>query len=283
MTVLLLGGSGLLGRHLNEELVRRGQTVVAPARQACRIEDDGAVAEAVASSGCSLVVNAAAFTDVDAAERQAERAFEVNGYGAENVARAAAAAGATVVQVSTDFVFAGDQERPHDEWDEPRPGSVYAQSKRAGEVLVARVAPRHHVVRVQGLYGEGGRNFASKLHVLLLDPRAWLKLDDQRRVQPTWARDAARAVCDIAASDRFGTWHAACRGATTWHRFALAMAHRLGVEPSFRAVRSADLSLPANRPANCLLAGRRMAMCRLPPLPEWQDSLSAYMDELEKT
>ncbi|MSP63137.1 MAG: NAD-dependent epimerase/dehydratase family protein [Myxococcales bacterium] len=274
MRAVVIGAGGLLGRHLCDELAERGHDVQGRDRAACPIEDERAVRAAVA--GAEWVFNAAAWTDVDGAEREPERAFSANALGAENVARAASAASAVVVHVSTDFVFAGTLARPHDEFDRPDPQSIYARSKRAGELLVERAAPRHHIVRVQGLYGTSGRNFASRLPSLL-QGGGRLRIDGERQVQPTSARAAARAMVEIAGSDRFGTWHAVCRGATTWHDFALRVAERLGVTPSWEAVPSGELALPAPRPPNCRLENRRMAMCGLAPMPTWEEAQDEWL------
>ncbi len=276
MKVAVLGAGGLLGRHVVEEMARRGREVLALDHAACAIEDARAVASALA--GCALAVNCAAFTDVDGAESEPDRSFAINALGAENVARATAAAGAVVLHVSTDFVFGGRLDRPQDEFDLPEPLSLYARSKRAGELLVERANPRSHVVRVQGLYGRGGRNFASRLSSLLREGKR-LRLDGERRVQPTSARAAARAIADIAATDRWGTWHASCRGATTWAGFATRLAARLDLSPTWEAVPSAALALRAPRPPNCLLEHRRLALCGLPPLPTWEEALEESLKE----
>jgi dTDP-4-dehydrorhamnose reductase len=275
---VVLGAGGLLGGYLVRELERHEVSVTGFDRAACPLEDEARVREAVA--GANWVFNPAAFTDVDGAERRPEAAWAANALGAENVARAAreaGAPGAVVVHVSTDFVFDGALSRPYDEFDEPRPQSTYARTKRAGELLVMAAAPRHHVVRVQGLYGAGGRNFASKLQGLLREGKTGLRLDDERRVQPTFARAAARALVTIAGSDRYGLWHASCRGETTWHRFTLRLAERLGIAPSWQAVPSAALTLPAPRPPNCLLDNRRLALYGLAPLPTWEEALDEYL------
>lgn len=278
---VVLGAGGLLGGYLVRELALRGVEAVAFDRAACPIDDEAAVARAIGPSGASHVFNPAAFTNVDGAERDPEAAWAANARGAENVARAAHAAGAVVVHVSTDFVFDGRAARPYDEFDVPAPLSVYARSKRAGELLVERAAPRHHVVRVQGLYGRGGRNFSSRLADLLrAHAGRGLRLDDERRVQPTFAAAAARALVDIAASDRFGTWHASCRGDATWHRFAVALAARLGVAPAWEPAASSALVLPAARPPNCLLDNRRLSLYGLPALPPWEEALDEYLATL---
>ena len=277
MRAVVFGAGGLLGRHLGAELQRRGIEARLHDRAACPIEDAARVR--AAAEGATVLFNAAAFTNVDAAERQPAEAFSANALGAENIARAATATGAVVVHVSTDFVFDGALDRPYDEFDPPVPGSLYARSKRAGEILVERAAPRHHVVRVQGLYGQGGKNFSSQLFGLIAGARPGLRLDRERRVQPTWAGVAARSLIAIAETDRFGTWHASCRGEATWDAFARRIAAHLGLAPSWQSVGSSDLALDAQRPPNCLLAHRRLAMCGLPLLPSWEDALDEYLAE----
>jgi dTDP-4-dehydrorhamnose reductase len=285
MRVLLTGAGGLLGRHLAEELPKRGFEVDARDNAALPLEDAPGLAEA--ARGAALIVNPAAYTDVDGSERDPERAFLVNGLGAENVARAAAQAGAILIHVSTDFVFDGASERPYDEFDPPRPASRYGRSKRAGEILAERAWGRTHVARVQGLYGAGGRNFASKL-VELLRAQKPLRLDRERRVQPTSARAAARMIAELATgpggrapslNDRFGVWHLSCRGETTWHGFADFVANRLGLPRSWEPVASDALTLPAPRPPNCLFDHRRLAIAGFSPPPTWQEALEQHLEE----
>lgn len=274
---VVLGAGGLLGRHVVDLLRRRGLDVAAKDRAACPIEDEGAVLAAL--DGASHVFNCAAYTNVDGAEAEPTLAFAANALGAENVARAAARRGAVVLHVSTDFVFDGAQARPYDEFEAPNPQSTYARSKRAGELLVERANPRHHVVRVQGLYGRQGRNFASRLGELLRDGARNMRIDCERKVQPTSAAAAAAALYQIAASDRYGTWHASCRGATTWHDFAGRIAAHLGIEPLWEAVPSSALTLPAPRPASCLLEQRRLALYGMAPMPTWQQAQDDYLAE----
>ncbi|HXU73727.1 MAG TPA: dTDP-4-dehydrorhamnose reductase [Polyangia bacterium] len=274
MKTVVLGAGGLLGRHVVAEL--GGAEVVALPRAACDIADAAAVRERTA--GAELVINCAAFTNVDGAEKDEEGAWRGNALGAENVARAAAAQGARLVHVSTDFVFDGAQPEPYDEFARPNPQSIYARSKYAGEEL-ARAATRElFVVRVQGLYGAGGANFSSKLRQLVLDKKP-LKLDGERRVQPTWARAAARQIVALARTDAFGTYHVSCKGETTWAGFAARLAARLGVAPGWSVVGSDALGAPAKRPPNCLFQHRMLALHGLDQLPTWEAAQDEYLAE----
>ncbi|HZS38688.1 MAG TPA: dTDP-4-dehydrorhamnose reductase [Polyangia bacterium] len=276
MKLAVLGAGGLLGRHLVEEL--RGEELVALDRAAC---DVGSAGEVLARTrGAQVIVNCAAFTDVDGAESRADECWRANALGAEHAALAARAHGAVLVHVSTDFVFDGEQQAPYDEFARPNPQSVYARSKFAGEELIARVGGPQFLVRVQALYGRGGRGFSSRLRDLVRE-RKPLKLDRERRVQPTWARAAARQIAVLTRSSAFGTYHVSCRGETTWAAFSRALASRLGVEPAWSEVATAELRAPAARPRNCVFEHRMLALRGLDVMPDWQTALDDYLAEMK--
>jgi dTDP-4-dehydrorhamnose reductase len=274
---IVLGAGGLLGRHLVEELRRAGSAeVLALTRAECDITDAAEVAARL--GGADVVVNCAAFTNVDGAEKHEDEAYRANALGAENVARAATAAGAKLVHVSTDFVFDGARSEPYDELERPNPLSIYARSKWAGEELATRRCAQLFLVRVQGLYGAGGANFSSKLRQLVLDGKA-LTLDGERRVQPTWARAAARQIVALTATDAYGTYHVSCKGETTWAGFTARLAERLQQPPSWKVVRSDELGAPARRPPNCLFRHRMLALHGVDCMPSWEVAQDEYLAE----
>lgn len=275
MRVAILGAGGLLGTHLQQELHRH--EVVALDRARCDLADRAQVLGATA--GAQAIVNCAAYTNVDGAEKEPDAAYRANALGAENAAWAARQHGAQLVHVSTDFVFDGTKPTPYDELDVPNPISVYGRSKWAGEVLAARVYPDVIIARVQGLYGAGGRNFSSKLRGFIAD-RKVLTLDGERRVQPTWARAAARQIVKLVDQQaRAATYHVACDGAATWAEFAFHLAERLGVEPAFREVRTAEIPATAARPVMSLFERRFLQLAGLDVMPTWLAALDEYFDE----
>lgn len=276
MKVVVLGAGGLLGRHVLEELTRERVEAVGLDHARCDITRADEVRDRAA--GADVIVNCAAFTNVDGAEADEDGAYRVNALGAENVARAAAAARAKLVHISTDFVFDGAQAEPYDEFARPHPLSIYARSKWAGEELAQRCCAELFLVRVQGLYGAGGGNFSSKLRQLVLDGKP-LKLDGERRVQPTWARAAARQLVALVRTDAFGTYHVSCKGETTWSGFAARLAQRLAVAPRWQVVRSAELAAPAKRPPNCVFRHRMLALHGLDLMPSWEAAQDEYLDE----
>lgn len=289
--ILILGAAGNLGRHLCEEAAAAGGAYVALTRGDCDLADREAVRAGLPGLRARLrevgaearIINAAAFTDVDGAEAQADLAFVVNGLAVRAIAAAARDAGAWLCHLSTDFVFDGRSDRAYDEFDAPAPLGVYARSKRAGEIFLGESGAASALCRVQGLYGRGGRNFGSTMIARLRAGQA-LRVDAERQVQPTWSRAAARQILAIAAARETGTFHVTCGGATTWLGFIEALcrgAAERGVElpRTFVGVPTAELRSAAPRPALSLLDNRMLRLCGLHQMPSWQDALSAYLDE----
>ena len=274
MKIAVLGAAGLLGRHVVEEL--RGHEVRGFDRRTCDVSKLADVERAV--EGVELVINCAGFTAVDPAETRIDEAYQANAIGAENLARAALRAGCKAMHVSTDFVFDGAQAHPYDEFDEPRPISAYGRSKWAGEKLFKQVGGKLFLVRVQGLYGAGGPNFSSKLRDLIKADKR-LTLDAERRVQPTWARSAARQIVVLAATEHYGTYHVSSHGEATWATFAKLVAESLGVAPAWDEVPTAALKAPAARPPNCQFAHRMLSLRGLDRLPNWQVAAEEYLAE----
>ena len=269
--IAVLGGAGLLGRNVAVELAARGHEVRVLARAQCDVTIAASVRDATA--GAAAILNCAAFTDVDAAELHERDAFAVNASGAEHAARAAAAHGALLVQISTDFVFDGKSERPYHEHDEPAPLSAYGRSKLAGEQLAAAACSRLAIVRTQGLYGRGGRNFASTLPARLA-AGAPLRIDRERRVQPTPVVALARQLVAIVEAGAQGTFHACCSGATTWADFAGELARLLGLPRTWEAVPTAAFGHRAARPACALLERRALRELGLDRMPSWDAGLA---------
>ena len=279
--ILVTGARGRLGRALGPRL-RAG----APDPEALRltdaddldVTDPEAVARTVERLRPATVFHLAAWTDVDGAERRPADARRLNVAGTEHVARAAAAAGALVVFISTDFVFDGTKEGPYVEDDPPRPLGVYARTKAEAEARVRAVAPgRHLIVRTAWLYGAGGRDF---IHAVLDQARAGRTprvVTDQVGC-PTWTEDLARALVAAVAAGLRGTVHACGAGeASRWDLAREALrAAGLAVDPV--PITSADLPPgAAPRPRRAVLSCQRLAREAGFRFPPWQESLRRYV------
>jgi len=256
----------MLGTDLVHELHDWGDQVVALTRSDLDIRDPDACLAAV--HGSDVVVNAAAWTDVDGAETAEGAAFAVNAVGAANLARACADASAVMVQVSTDYVFPGTAASPYPVNAFVQPLNAYGRTKAAAEWAVRAECPRSYVVRTAWLYGAHGRSFVATILRLAAGPDTVDVVDDQRG-QPTWTVDLSRFVRSlVVAEEPFGVHHGTASGQTTWCGFAREIFAAAGFDPArVRPTTSERHPRPAARPAYSVLDnGDR--------LPAWGDGLN---------
>jgi dTDP-4-dehydrorhamnose reductase len=240
------------------------------------VTDRTAVAESVSEAGPEVVINCAAWTNVDGAESEPEPAAAVNGVGAGNVAAAAAAAGAWLIHVSTDYVFSGDKATPYVESDPPQPVSAYGRSKLDGEQAVAAAAPdRHTIVRTAWLFGAGGSCFPKTI-LRAAAQRPELKVVADQVGCPTFTGHLAEALVALAAQRTPGILHVAGGGQCSWYEFAAAIVAAAGADCPVRPISSDEYPTPTRRPANSVLISERGA----PTLPEWSAGLKQFMSEL---
>lgn len=279
---LVTGASGMLGLDLQVTLALAGvdaKDVTAPTIEKLDVTNPEAVRVAV--QGHDVVVNCAAYTAVDDAETHEAQAFSVNAQGAANVANACREAGARLVHVSTDYVFAGDATEPYAEDAPLAPRSAYGRTKAAGEWAVQAHCPQSWIVRTAWLYGAGGPNFV-KTMVRLAGQHETLDVVDDQRGQPTWTMDVARAILTLVQSSApFGVWHATSQGETTWHGFTQEIFRGLGLDPArVRPTTTAAFPRPAPRPAYSVLGHDAWRMARMAPLPDWRTSLAKALPDV---
>jgi dTDP-4-dehydrorhamnose reductase len=264
----------MLGRDIASAASAAGCELAALGRGELDITDAPAVRDAVRDARPDVVVNCAAWTDVDGAEAEPERALAVNGPGAGNVARAAAAAGAWIVQISSDYVFAGDRRSPYVESDPTGPISSYGDSKLAGELAVAQAAPgRHMIVRSSWLFGAGGHCFPATILRIAAERDRITVVDDQVGC-PTFTGHLAAALLELAGGPRPGILHVAGGGACSWHEFAREIVSLAGLGCEVAPGTTAELGRPARRPAYSVLASDRPDT---PLLPDWREGLRAFL------
>ncbi len=279
--LLVTGARGQLGIDLMRAAAAAGLSATGLGSTDLDITDRTAVAAAVAGfaragQGRAVVINSAAYTAVDEAEAKQSAAFAVNATGAGNVAVAAAEHGIGVIQLSTDYVFAGDAARPYEIDDPPAPRSVYGASKLAGERAVLEAHPGAHVVRTAWVYGASGTNFV-KTMATLESTRSTVSVVNDQQGSPTWARDLAAGLIELACSEvPGGVLHATGAGSTTWFGLARAVFTELGADPErVLPVTTSAFPRPARRPAYAVLSGRAWAEAGLVPLRDWRSALSA--------
>ncbi|MFN4894621.1 MAG: dTDP-4-dehydrorhamnose reductase [Pseudomonadota bacterium] len=291
MKILLFGGSGQLGFELKKRAADLNFTVVSPVTKEIDITEGKQVANLVVSLKPDVVINSAAYTQVDKAEEESERAFAVNAEGVRYVAEACARADTRLIHISTDYVFDGLTGRPLREDDPVNPVSVYGRSKLMGEQFVAEIlGDRGLVVRTQALYGQKGVNFVHTM-LKLFTERPELKIVDDQFVSPTWAGWLAEAVLDLARLKVGGTLHASCSGVVSWYGFAVEIqrlaADKLGTRgvdgcqlARIERTTAAELNRPAKRPVFSAFDTSKIAqVLRRQPL-SWEVALQQFLIEI---
>jgi dTDP-4-dehydrorhamnose reductase len=278
---LIAGGGGLLGRHVRKQLTAAGWQAVAFTHAELDITDAAAVRRASEQVRPDLILNCAATADVDRCEREPDWAYAVNEQGARHLAEAARQSGAEIVHVSTDYVFDGAKAGFYTQEDEPRPLSVYGQSKLAGERAARQACEQSYVIRTSWLFGVGGKNFGSRV---IEYARAGARLKgvmDQISI-PTYAADLARRIEEIVALKTYGVYHGVNSGPATWLEFAeralaLAGIHDVEIEPVTREALNQAAPRPHNSAMRCLLSER----IGLAPLRDWRDAMPEFVGELQ--
>ena len=279
--VLVTGGGGQLASDLQEQLGRRGAEVHSPARTELDITDDGAVADTFADLRPALVFNCAAFHNVDVCEREEDRAFEVNVRAVKRLAEHCAARGATLVHLSTNYVFDGSSDQPYGELDRPAPRSVYAISKLAGEYAALAYAPDALVVRTAGLYGlhgsaSKGGNFVVRM-ITRAREQGKLSVVADQRLSPTYTADLATALIQAIDRGAEGLLHITNAGECSWYEFTRAILELAAVDAPVEPVSTVVPEGGADRPLNGVLARPRADAAGLDPLRAWDEALADYM------
>jgi dTDP-4-dehydrorhamnose reductase len=263
----------MLGRDVVLAATNAGHIVSAYAHTDLDITDPGAVAARFERDRPDVVINCAAWTDVDSAETAEDQAMAVNGTGAGNAAAAAAAVGAKVVYVSTDYVFDGEKGSPYVEVDQPAPQSAYGRTKLAGEEATTAANRRQFIVRSSWLFGIGGHNFVETMLQLAADHGEVLVVRDQIG-SPTYTWHLASGIVRLIEGTSFGIHHMAAEGACSWYDFAREIFDQAKVECNVLSATTDMLNRPAPRPALSALDTQRDAPILL---PSWRDGLAGYL------
>lgn len=276
--VLLIGGSGQLGTAIAQSWTEC--EIVAPPHAELGIEETGRLEDFLERVAPDIVVNAAAFHDVDRCESEPERAVEINALAVGRAAEAAARRDAVFLTVSTDYVFDGQKRAPYGEADMPNPLSAYGRSKLAGERLVAASGARAFVVRTCGVYGasrsaHGRRTFIDRI-LASGDTGRPAKVVTDVVVSPTFAGHLAAALRRLVGTEAYGLYHAAAGGAVAWYDFAVEAARQAGAAVRVEPIASRELKAPAQRPPYSALDSSKLLAMGI-VLPSWRDGIAAYL------
>ena len=285
--VVITGGGGMLASALRRTLEARGVKPHVLNRAACDITDARAVDDLFELQRPTLILNCAAYTKVDLAEKETELANRVNGTGAENLARGCAACGAKLVHYSTDYVFDGTLRRPLRPDDPVGPQSAYGKSKLLGEQAIQRVGGLDYLIpRTAWLYGPGGPNFVKTMVTVAKAGKPLRVINDQFG-SPTYTLDLAVATLELLDRDATGVWHLSNAGETNWHDFARAIFEQWGLTPDLQPTTSdawkAQRPDSATRPAYSVLDVTPFAETVGHPMRDWREALAAFKAEVDRS
>jgi dTDP-4-dehydrorhamnose reductase len=276
--VMVVGGAARLGAAMVSAFAHR--VVIAQTHASLDITDSMAVSRALATAAPDVVVNCAAFNDVDGAEDRPSEALAVNAFAVRRLARLTDEAGATLVHFSTDFVFDGNASEPYGEQAKPSPRSSYSVSKLLGDWFVLDT-PRAFVLRVESLFGTprdwAGRRGTMDAIVDGLEQGREVKVFTDRVVSPSYVHDVAAATRHLVESGAApGLYHCVNSGSATWQEVALEAARLLGITPRLQPITMEEVKLKAQRPKFCALANGKLAAAGF-AMPTWQNALERWL------
>ncbi|GAB4525259.1 MAG: dTDP-4-dehydrorhamnose reductase [Anaerolineae bacterium] len=277
MRILVTGAKGRLGGRLVEILTPHHEQVTGIDIEELDIVDFAATRQFVADLQPDIVLHPAAWTDVDGCAREPEKAIQINGLGAQNIALAAANAGAAVLFVSSNEVFAGDQNTPYTEYDLQRPVNPYGYSKMVGERAVMTVNPKHYIVRTSWLFAHGGRNFIQAI-LGAAEAGKPLRVVTDEVAHPTYNNDLADAIAQLIETGRYGIYHLVNEGAVSRYTFARYVLDAAGyTDVPVQPINSREWPRASIPPAYTTLANLTGRMVGVTLRP-WQEAVSAFLE-----
>ena len=282
MKILLLGSTGMLGGDC-KEVLSEDYEVIAPEKNELNIVSWDVVIETLQKISPDIVLNCAAFTDVDASETEAFTVRKVNLEGPRNLAQGCARFNCKLIHISSDYVFSGKKSipQPYFEDDPGEPLSAYGRSKMESEVAVRENSPNYIIVRTGWLYGINGENFITSILKNVLSQKGRKKtltvVDDQFG-SPTWTYRLALQIKELIKSDTKSTFHATSEGYCTPLEYAKHVFKKLKMKVSLEPSSLSDYQQPAKRPSNCILENRLLKKQGTNIMPHWKEDVNAFLD-----
>jgi len=287
MKILITGISGMLGIDLYQTLREEYEVTgldrrdfpcsPSPSVNKIDITDLEAVKELFYWLTPHFVIHAAAYTDVDGCEKDADKAYKVNALGTRNIALACQKLDIPVLYVSTDFVFRGDKETPYDEFDVPAPMNIYGKSKLAGENYLKSFLSRYFIVRSSWLYGQWGKNFVTTV-LKLAREKSVLKVVDDQVGSPTYTKDLSQQIKRLVATELYGIYHITNSGRCSWYEFAQEILKLAGIKGvKVTPITSEELARPAPRPKFSVLENYCLRLSLGNGMREWKEALRDFL------
>lgn len=275
MKVMIIGSEGMLGHDLVDVLSPLHE-VVTTTIDTLDITDIDKTIKTVKKNNPDVLIHAAAITDVDGSESNPDLAYKVNAIGTRNVAVACKEVGASMVYISTDYVFDGTNTTPYNEYDQTKPLGVYGKTKHTGETYVRDTLSKFYIVRTAWLYGYHGPNFVTTMLNLAKNTKDISVVDDQVG-SPTYTVDLANAISTIINRSSYGIYHFTNTGHCSWFEFATEIFKQAGVEVNLKPVTTEEFPRPAPRPKYSVLNHYSWKMEGYPPIRNYKEALKDYM------
>jgi dTDP-4-dehydrorhamnose reductase len=281
MRIIITGASGQLGRELVQLLEKRHE-VFGLCRTEMDITNIDQTRKVIRQINPDVVIHTAAYTAVDLAETEEDKAYQINTFGTRNVALSTEEIGAKICYISTDYVFDGNSTVPYREYDNTNPQNVYGKSKRAGELFVQSLSSKYFIVRTSWIYGIHGNNFV-KTMLKLASEKNNLKVVNDQIGSPTYTKDLSIFLAELILTDKYGIYHASNTGFCSWYEFALAVFEYSGINIKVEPCRTEEFSRPAPRPKFSVLEHLSIRANGFQDLRNWKDGLRDFIRELGGT
>jgi len=279
MKVLITGANGQLGRELAKQYREKNAVeLILTDVLDLDISDVKAVYEFVNRYRPEVIINCAAHTAVDKCEDEVDTAYKINTIGAKNLASAANAIDAEIVQVSTDYVFDGEGNIALTEFDEVNPQTVYGKTKLQGEKIVSKLNSKHYIIRTAWLYGDGN-NFV-KTMIKLSETNKTLKVVNDQKGTPTSTVDLARVIISLVENKNYGLFHATCKGECTWYELTKEIFRLKGIDTEVVPCTTSEFLRPAKRPKYSVLRNYMLEITTGDITRHWKESLAEYLGDM---
>ncbi|MDD3149723.1 MAG: dTDP-4-dehydrorhamnose reductase [Candidatus Gastranaerophilales bacterium] len=269
--ILITGANGMLGQDLVSCLKEKSYNIIETDIHNMDITDEASVITFLSETSPDVVIHTAAYTTVDKAEEDKDKAFLINGKGSENLAKATAKLDIPIFAISTDYVFDGTKTIPYLPTDKTSPQTVYGESKLAGEVAIQKYNPKHYIARTSWLYGHKGKNFVETM-IDLSKKMPELKVVNDQKGCPTWTVDLSKTIINILEKGMpYGIYHTCGAGQTTWYDFTLKIFELMKITTPVKACSSEEFTCPAKRPAYSVMNNGGL-------LRNWEEALIDYIN-----
>ena len=276
MKILITGANGQLGRELaNQYKEKRSIDIILAKRSDLDISNLNEVYSFVSKNKPDVIINCAALTAVDKCETEIDMAYKINAIGPKNLAIAANEIGSEIVQVSTDYVFAGNTDKSLTEFDKLDPLTIYGKTKLEGEILVRNHNPKHYIVRTAWLYGDGN-NFV-KTMLNLSETHTAIKVVNDQKGTPTSTVDLAKVIIKLVEDKNYGLFHCTCKGECTWYEFTKEIFRIKGITTTVVPCMTDEFQRPAKRPEFSVLRNYMLELTTGDITRTWQEAIHEYL------